>query len=196
MPRWVGQQFAVRLLRLHDAIYKGNGRIGRGRRGRDRAGVGELAFARQPVQDRQRILQPYTGIHRPPDPRVIDRQFHCEGRVIRRRPQIAAEGHGTRVEHGDCQHLCGSVRRRTGQRLPWRLTRWMTFNQGAASRVAPYWPRNAVTWRCHRRPNTRLTHRNIFVARAGIEPATFRFSGGRSYQLSYLAGRRHRGAWP
>ena len=26
------------------------------------------------------------------------------------------------------------------------------------------------------------------VARAGIEPATFRFSGGRSYQLSYLAG--------
>ena len=28
------------------------------------------------------------------------------------------------------------------------------------------------------------------VARAGIEPATFRFSGGRSYQLSYLADRR------
>ena len=27
------------------------------------------------------------------------------------------------------------------------------------------------------------------VARAGIEPATFRFSGGRSYQLSYLAPR-------
>ena len=37
-----------------------------------------------------------------------------------------------------------------------------------------------------------LTSRNILVemvARAGIEPATFRFSGGRSYQLSYLAGR-------
>ena len=37
-----------------------------------------------------------------------------------------------------------------------------------------------------------LTSRNIpveMVARAGIEPATFRFSGGRSYQLSYLAGR-------
>jgi hypothetical protein len=30
---------------------------------------------------------------------------------------------------------------------------------------------------------------NILVARAGIEPATFRFSGGRSYRLSYLAGR-------
>ena len=27
----------------------------------------------------------------------------------------------------------------------------------------------------------------MLVARAGIEPATFRFSGGRSYQLSYLA---------
>ena len=32
---------------------------------------------------------------------------------------------------------------------------------------------------------------NSLVARAGIEPATFRFSGGRSYRLSYLAG-RHR----
>jgi hypothetical protein len=31
--------------------------------------------------------------------------------------------------------------------------------------------------------------RNYLVARAGIEPATFRFSGGRSYRLSYLAGR-------
>ena len=29
--------------------------------------------------------------------------------------------------------------------------------------------------------------KNAPVARAGIEPATFRFSGGRSYQLSYLA---------
>ena len=41
--------------------------------------------------------------------------------------------------------------------------------------------------------NMPLTSRNILVemvARAGIEPATFRFSGGRSYQLSYLA-RRH-----
>ena len=28
---------------------------------------------------------------------------------------------------------------------------------------------------------------NFAVARAGIEPATYRFSGGRSYQLSYLA---------
>ena len=40
--------------------------------------------------------------------------------------------------------------------------------------------------------NMLLTSRNILVemvARAGIEPATFRFSGGRSYQLSYLAGR-------
>ena len=27
---------------------------------------------------------------------------------------------------------------------------------------------------------------NNLVARAGIEPATFRFSGGRSYRLSYL----------
>ena len=38
------------------------------------------------------------------------------------------------------------------------------------------------------------------VARAGIEPATFHFSGGRSYRLSYLAsstGRSHsRGSGP
>ncbi len=31
------------------------------------------------------------------------------------------------------------------------------------------------------------------VARAGIEPATFRFSGGRSYRLSYLADRHEGG---
>ncbi len=37
--------------------------------------------------------------------------------------------------------------------------------------------------------NYRWLHATIAVARAGIEPATFRFSGGRSYQLSYLAGR-------
>ena len=36
-----------------------------------------------------------------------------------------------------------------------------------------------------------LSCANSLVARAGIEPATFRFSGGRSYRLSYLAG-RHR----
>ena len=35
----------------------------------------------------------------------------------------------------------------------------------------------------------RATCVNVLVARAGIEPATFRFSGGRSYQLSYLARR-------
>lgn len=43
-------------------------------------------------------------------------------------------------------------------------------------------------------PNAKKTTRRqvvLLVARAGIEPATFRFSGGRSYQLSYLAG-RHR----
>jgi hypothetical protein len=31
----------------------------------------------------------------------------------------------------------------------------------------------------------------VMVARAGVEPATFRFSGGRSYQLSYLAVAEH-----
>jgi hypothetical protein len=32
------------------------------------------------------------------------------------------------------------------------------------------------------------------VVRGGVEPPTFRFSGGRSYQLSYLTlpGHRHR----
>jgi hypothetical protein len=32
------------------------------------------------------------------------------------------------------------------------------------------------------------------VARGGVEPPTFRFSGGRSYQLSYLAARARRAA--
>ena len=31
---------------------------------------------------------------------------------------------------------------------------------------------------------------SFVVARDGIEPSTFHFSGGRSYQLSYLAGER------
>lgn len=39
----------------------------------------------------------------------------------------------------------------------------------------------------HSHLDTQLTCVNDLVARAGIEPATFRFSGGRSYQLSYLA---------
>ena len=34
-----------------------------------------------------------------------------------------------------------------------------------------------------------VTCENLTVARVGIEPTTFRFSGGRSYQLSYLARR-------
>ena len=45
---------------------------------------------------------------------------------------------------------------------------------------------------CHRlrlaEPNERLTGReHAVVARAGVEPATFHFSGERCYQLSYLA---------
>ena len=36
----------------------------------------------------------------------------------------------------------------------------------------------------------------VMVARAGVEPATFRFSGGRSYQLSYLARMRFLSASP
>jgi hypothetical protein len=34
--------------------------------------------------------------------------------------------------------------------------------------------------------------RGFAVARGGVEPPTFRFSVGRSYQLSYLAGRFRR----
>jgi hypothetical protein len=41
----------------------------------------------------------------------------------------------------------------------------------------------------HSPSDTRLTCVNNVVARGGIEPPTFRFSGGRSYRLSYLAGR-------
>jgi len=35
--------------------------------------------------------------------------------------------------------------------------------------------------------NTQRAFSQLEVARAGIEPATFHFSGGRSYRLSYLA---------
>ncbi len=41
----------------------------------------------------------------------------------------------------------------------------------------------------HSHADTLLTCINNVVARGGIEPPTFRFSGGRSYRLSYLAGR-------
>jgi hypothetical protein len=33
----------------------------------------------------------------------------------------------------------------------------------------------------------RVEEDSVLVARGGIEPPTYRFSGGRSYQLSYLA---------
>ena len=50
------------------------------------------------------------------------------------------------------------------------------------------------------RVNPLTARRWDVVARAGIEPATFHFSGGRSYRLSYLAnrtGRSHsRGSGP
>ncbi len=38
-----------------------------------------------------------------------------------------------------------------------------------------------------KRATARTSRTRIFVARAGVEPATLRFSGGCSYQLSYLA---------
>ena len=41
--------------------------------------------------------------------------------------------------------------------------------------------------RLQKNPLTRPKASGRVVARAGIEPATFRFSGGRSYRLSYLA---------
>ena len=47
-----------------------------------------------------------------------------------------------------------------------------------------------IEWRV-RADEKPLNCARTVVARAGIEPATFRFSGGRSYRLSYLAG-RHR----
>lgn len=44
---------------------------------------------------------------------------------------------------------------------------------------------------------SQLPQQTPTVARGGIEPPTFRFSGGRSYRLSYLAGgqRVPRRAW-
>jgi hypothetical protein len=43
------------------------------------------------------------------------------------------------------------------------------------------------------RPFSRL---DLLVARDGVEPSTFRFSVGRSYQLSYLAVPFQFGLWP
>ncbi len=47
-----------------------------------------------------------------------------------------------------------------------------------------------VSTEAHRHKKNHPLSGGFMVARAGIEPATFRFSGGRSYQLSYLAGRQ------
>lgn len=44
-----------------------------------------------------------------------------------------------------------------------------------------------ITKRARLTLSVNRARQQVKVARAGIEPATFRFSGGRSYQLSYLA---------
>ena len=49
----------------------------------------------------------------------------------------------------------------------------------ATAKIGPRHKKAALTW---------VKTASSNVARAGVEPATFRFSGGRSYQLSYLAG--------
>ena len=67
----------------------------------------------------------------------------------------------------------------------WHEGEWTYRNNRAA--------RETDTETEHARNSPRRVRWGLFwlirtVARAGVEPATFRFSGGRSYQLSYLAG--------
>ena len=66
-------------------------------------------------------------------------------------------------------------------------------NQVVRPQPGPYGPIEGPHGRPpapHSPSDTRLTCVNNVVARDGIEPSTFRFSGGRSYRLSYLAGRQ------
>src|SRR5271155_6264983 len=81
----------------------------------------------------------------------------------------------------------------TSQRHSTRST--IVSTTAAADPVWPHFgPISAISRGIEGVPRQRfsaLSCTNILVARAGIEPATFRFSGGRSYRLSYLAG-RHR----
>jgi hypothetical protein len=125
-----------------------------------------------------------TGRHVVLDVLAVDRlDFHVGGIGPFRTGELTLEllpqrrFHPRRERHvgpGDQQCRCGCCGRSTtacGGRLEGFLAR--THDERAS--------------------NTRSSSRQSAseVARAGIEPATFRFSGGRSYQLSYLA-ERHR----
>ena len=67
-------------------------------------------------------------------------------------------------------HTSNRLTRSQGEARP-RGSRGRPQNKKRATRLAP----------------SASTRRPSLVARGGVEPPTYRFSGGRSYQLSYLA---------
>ena len=69
----------------------------------------------------------------------------------------------------------------------------VSFARAAANLVWPhFWPHFDDFWQIDSSTRPYFNALSCIydvVARGGIEPPTFRFSGGRSYRLSYLAGR-------
>ena len=115
---------------------------------------------------------PAFGWRSPQVPTDVKKLFR---RLVRVAQRSQASHRPTQVEGGRVRHTREASR--SAPSRPRALRESRVAGRGTHVRGRAALPRH-LTWAM---PES--------VARAGVEPATFRFSGGRSYQLSYLAVR-------
>ena len=127
----------------------------------------------------------------PPCRRYTTRPPDVQGRGKRQaREEFVATDYGD-PEHGDIARLAmlpGSLARSANLAHVWHIGTGLAQDVAALWRTVRDWDRSGKG----EAPHDGGDMRGFAVARGGVEPPTFRFSVGRSYQLSYLAGRFRR----